>query len=267
VPNPVSNLYRLNPDNVQEYKVTTNNATAEEGRNSGASISVSTRSGTNDLHGNLFYFLRNDALNSNEFFANANNQRKPVIKLNQFGGEAGGPIIKNKTFFFGNIQDNQVSFTQPVDQTFGVPVVYTAQARAGVFRYFVPDPAHPLVINGVTITRNSNLLVDPFTGQLRSGVGLCATPTSVGCVRTYNARAAANNTRGLVLDTAVAALLNPYPLPNNFSVGGDGLNTAAFLWNPPTQIKGPNYMARVAHTFNQNNSMFVWTAPQSETAS
>src|SRR5205085_6208516 len=79
VPNPVSNLYRLNPDNVQEFKTTTNNATAEEGRNSGASISVSTRSGTNDLHGNVFYFLRNDALNSNEFFANANNQKKPVI--------------------------------------------------------------------------------------------------------------------------------------------------------------------------------------------
>ncbi|PYS84308.1 MAG: TonB-dependent receptor [Acidobacteria bacterium] len=257
VPNPVSNLYRLNPDNVQEYKVTTNNATAEEGRNSGASISVSTRSGTNDLHGNVFYFLRNDALNSNEFFANANGQAKPVIKLNQFGGEAGGPIIRNKTFFFGSIQDNQVSFTQPVDQTFGVPVVYTASARAGVFRYFVPDPAHPLVINGVTITRNNNLLVDPFTGQLRSGVSLCATATSIGCVRTYDARAASNNTRGLQPDSAIAAIINPYPLPNNFSVGGDGLNTAAFLWNPPTQIKGPNYMARVDHTFNQNNSLFV----------
>jgi Carboxypeptidase regulatory-like domain/TonB-dependent Receptor Plug Domain len=257
VPNPVSNLYRLNPDNVQEYKVTTNNATAEEGRNSGASISVSTRAGTNDLHGNIFYFLRNDALNSNEFFANANGQPKPVIKLNQFGGEAGGPIVKNKTFFFGSIQDNQVKFTQPVDQTFGVPIVYTSAARSGIFRYFVPDPAHPLVINGVTITRNSNLLVDPFTGQLHSGVSLCATPTAIGCVRTYDVRAGANNTRGLALDTAVAAIINPYPLPNNFSVGGDGLNTAAFLWNPPTQIKGPNYMARVDHTFNQNNSMFV----------
>src|SRR6266545_8097113 len=71
VPNPVSNLYRINPDNIQEYKVTTNNATAEEGRNSGASVSVATRSGTNEFHGTAFYFLRNTALNSNEFFANA----------------------------------------------------------------------------------------------------------------------------------------------------------------------------------------------------
>src|SRR5918911_1298334 len=88
VPNPVSNLYRITPDNVQEYKVTTNNATAEEGRNSGASVSVSTRAGTNELHGTLYYFLRNDALNSRDFFANALNTPKNVIKLNQFGGEA-----------------------------------------------------------------------------------------------------------------------------------------------------------------------------------
>jgi hypothetical protein len=257
VPNPVSNLYRLNPDNVQEYKVTTNNATAEEGRNSGASISVSTRSGTNDIHGTLFYFLRNDALNSNDFFANANGQSKPVIKLNQFGGEAGGPIIKNKTFFFGSFQDNQVSFTQPVDQTFGVPIVYTELARQGIFRYFVPDPAHPLVINGTTVTRNSPLLVDPFTGQLRAGVSVCANNSAVGCVRTYDVRAGVNNTQARAFDTAVAALINPFPLPNNFNVGGDGLNTAAFLWNPPTQIRGPNYMARVDHNFNQNNSVFV----------
>ncbi len=76
VPNPVSNLYRINPDNVQEFKVTTNNATAEEGRNSGASITLSTRSGGNSFHGTVFHFLRNDALNSKEFFANAQGQPK-----------------------------------------------------------------------------------------------------------------------------------------------------------------------------------------------
>ena len=78
VPNPLSNLYRLNPDNIQEYKVTTSNATAEEGRNSGASISVATRSGTNQFHGTVFEFFRNTALNSNEFFANA--QNGPLIE-------------------------------------------------------------------------------------------------------------------------------------------------------------------------------------------
>jgi len=257
VPNPVSNLYRLNPDNVQEYKVTTNNATAEEGRNSGASVSVGTRSGTNEFHGTLFYFHRNDALNSNDFFANAQNQAKPVIKLHQFGFESGGPIIKNKTFYFGSFQSNRVSFTQPIDQTFGVPVVYTPLARQGIFRYFVPDPARALVISGTTITRNSRLLVDPQTGALRPEAQLCATATAVGCIRTYNIFAASNNTLNTAVDPAVAAILNTYPQPNNFGAGGDGLNTAAFLWNPPTKIQGPAYAARVDHTFNENNSMFA----------
>src|SRR6267143_826940 len=256
VPNPVSNLYRINPDNVQEFKVTTNNATAEEGRNSGASISIATRSGTSEYHGTGFLFLRNEAFNSNEFFANAQKTPKPKIRMFQYGFEMGGPIKKNKTFFFGSYQVNRIDFTQPIDQTFGVPIVYTAEARSGVFRYFVPDPANPLVIGGTTILRNSSLLVDPSTGAL--AVPLCATSTSLRCVRTYDIRSATNNPTniaGRTLDATVTSVLTPVPLPNNFT-SGDGLNTAAFLWNPPTQVRGPAYSARIDHNFNANNSMF-----------
>ena len=253
VPNPVSNLYRINPDNVQEFKVTTNNATAEEGRNSGASISIATRSGTSEFHGTAFFFLRNEALNSNEFFANAQKLAKPLIRMGQYGFEMGGPIKKNKTFFFGSYQANRIDFTQPIDQTFGIPIVYTAEARNGVFRYFVPDPANPLVINGTTITRNSTLLVNPTTGALN--VPLCATASSLRCVRAYDTRSAANNTASRPVDTAVASILTPLPMPNNFT-SGDGLNTAAFLWNPPTGVRGPAISARIDHNFNDNNSMF-----------
>lgn len=253
VPNPVSNLYRINPDNVQEFKVTTNNATAEEGRNSGASISIATRSGTSEFHGTGFFFLRNEALNSNEYFSNAQGIAKPVIRLNQYGFEMGGPIKKNKTFFFGSYQANRIDFTQPIDQTFGIPIVYTASARSGIFRYFVPDPANPLVINGTTITRNSTLLVNPATGALN--VPICATPTSLRCVRIYDTRLGSINTLGKPLDAAVASLLSPLPLPNSFT-SGDGLNTAAFLWNPPTSVRGPAYAARIDHNFNENNSIF-----------
>jgi hypothetical protein len=255
VPNPVSNLYRINPDNVQEFKVTTNNATAEEGRNSGASISIATRSGTSDFHGTAFYFLRNEALNANEWYANAQNAPKPLIRMGQFGFEMGGPIKRNKTFFFGSYQYNRVDFTQPIDQTFGFPVVYTNEARNGIFRYFVPDPANPLVIGGTTVTRNSTLLVNPSTGALL--VPLCATPASVRCVRLYDIKAPLNNTGGRPIDATIASLLTAYPSPNNFAAAGDGLNTATFLWNPPTAIRGPAISARVDHNFNDNNSMFV----------
>src|SRR5712691_645357 len=253
VPNPVSNLYRLTPDNIQEYKVTTNNATAEEGRNSGASISVATRSGTSEYHGTGYLFLRNEGFNSNEFFANAQNTPKPLIRMFQPGFEMGGPIRKNKTFFFGSYQYNRIDFTQPIDQTFGIPIVYTALAKSGVFRYFVPDPANPVVRGGKTILANSSLLVDPSTGALH--VPLCATPTSIGCVRTYDIRSASNNTAGRTLDATIAGILNPIPLPNNF-LSGDGLNTGAFLWNPPTAVRGPAIVARIDHNFNANNSMF-----------
>lgn len=258
VPNPVSNLYRLTPDNVQEYKVTTNNATAEEGRNSGASISVATRSGTSEFHGTGYLFMRNEALNSTEFFANAQKTPKPLIRMFQPGFEMGGPIRKNKTFFFGSYQFNRIDFTQPIDQTFGIPSVYTASARSGIFRYFVPDSANPLVIAGTTITRNSPLLVDG-SGNLVAGIGICATLTSLRCVRVYDIRTATNNPGNIAnrtLDSVISGIVNTTPLPNNYATG-DGLNFGAFLWNPPTAVRGPAYTARVDHNFNANNSMFV----------
>jgi hypothetical protein len=257
VPTATNNIYRLNPDNIKEYKVTTNNATAEEGRNSGASVSIATRSGGNDLHGTVFHFLRNDALNTREFFSNAQDSPKRGMKLNQFGFEVGGPIRKNKTFFFASYQNNIINVTQPIDQSFGVPLVYSPTAMSGKFRYFIPDPARPLVINGSTITRNSPLLVDPQTGALRPGVPVCGGGVTVGCVATYDIFA--NDPRGAGLDRVTAGLLNAYPRPNTFAAiatGIDGLNTGGFVWNPPTEFRGPNWGARVDHTFNETNAVF-----------
>ena len=258
VPNPVSNLYRLNPDNVQEYKVVTNNATPEQGRNSGASVSVATRGGTNEYHGTVYEFFRNTALNSNEFFANANATPKPDIKLHQYGFEVGGPIRKNKTFFFGSWEGQNVKFTQPIDQTFGIPSLYTPTALTGVYRYFVADPTTPFVLNGQTITRNTPLLVDRNTGALLPGVRTCASATDTNCVASYNIPT--NDPKGIGLDPTVRALFASYPRPNYYGVG-DGLNTAGYLWNPPTSNEGPHYNARVDHTINSNHSLFgrfIW---------
>src|SRR5262245_3355717 len=253
VPNPVSNLYRLNPDNVREYKVVTNNATAEEGRNSGASVSVATRSGTNDFHGTLFEFFRNTALNSNEFFVAAQDTPKPEIKLHQFGVEVGGPIIKNKTFFFASWQGQNVKFAQPIDQTFGIPAVYTPTALSGIYRYFVADKSTPFKIGDVTITRNTPLLVDSKTGALRPGVRNCTSATDTNCIATYNIFS--NDPRAIGLNPVVGNLLKSYPQPNSFA-SGDGLNTAAFLWNPPTTNAGPHFSARIDHNFNESNTIF-----------
>ncbi|MBZ5622756.1 MAG: TonB-dependent receptor [Acidobacteriia bacterium] len=254
VPNPVSNLYRLTPDNIQEYKVTTSNATPEEGRNSGANISIATRQGTNQFHGTMFEFLRNTALNSNEFFANAQGASKPDIKLNQYGFELSGPVRKNKTFFFFSWAGQKINTTQPVDQTYGVVTVYTPSALSGVYRYFAADPKNPLTLNGQVIARNGPGLVNPHTGALLPGVRNCASPSDLNCVQSYNF--AADDPKHTGVDSAIAKLFGSYPQPNTYN-SGDGLNTAGYTWNPPANFRGPNYMARADHTFNQNNTMFA----------
>ncbi len=256
VPNPQGNIQRLNPDNVQEFRTVTLGATAEQGRNSGANVIVATRGGTNALHGSVFYFNRNTAYNANEWFSNYEGRKRPELKLHEYGFAVGGPIIKNKTFFFGSFQNNQIKQTEPISATnvgiagFGAPTVYTSLARTGIFRFV----RGAINVGGTTVTRNSPLLVDA-SGNLKPGVPVCNGSTIVGnCVDSYNIFA--NDPQGIGGDPAVLALMNSLPAANAFSLG-DGLNQAGFNWNPPSQFKGPNYYVRVDHTFGPNDSVFV----------
>lgn len=93
-----------NPDTIQEFKVQTGQYDAAYGRNAGANVDLVTKGGSNDFHGAAWEFFRNDALNANTFFLNANSQPKAVLKQNQFGFDFGGPIRKNKLFFFTSYQ-------------------------------------------------------------------------------------------------------------------------------------------------------------------
>jgi hypothetical protein len=93
-----------NPDTLQEFKVQTGLYDASFGRAAGANVSVITKSGTNDYHGTIFEFLRNDFLNANDFFFNRTHQRRPTLKQNQFGTTLGGPIEKDRFLFFGSYQ-------------------------------------------------------------------------------------------------------------------------------------------------------------------
>jgi len=90
-------------DSIEEFNVQTNTFSAEYGRNSGAIVNLITRSGTNDLHGSLYEFFRNDALDARNFFAPVG-FATPELRLNQFGGTLGGPIKKDRTFFFINYE-------------------------------------------------------------------------------------------------------------------------------------------------------------------
>lgn len=93
-----------NPDAIQEFKIQTSLYDAGYGRGAGANVEVITKSGTNQLHGSVFEFLRNDKLDANDFFLNKQHQPRAVMKQNQFGGSVGAAAIKDKFFLFGSYQ-------------------------------------------------------------------------------------------------------------------------------------------------------------------
>ena len=113
------------PDSIQEFRVLTNTFDAEYGRNSGAVVNVVTKSGTNNLHGNVYEFFRNKVLNSRGFF----DTEKPDSKQNQFGGTLGGPIKKDRTFFFTSYEGRRVRRGIPSDSV----AVPTPEERNGDF--------------------------------------------------------------------------------------------------------------------------------------
>jgi hypothetical protein len=140
-------VYTPNPDEIAEFRLLTSNYTAEYGRNGSGIISVVTKSGTNQVHGSLFEFVRNNAFNANTFFNNENGQPVPILKRNQFGATIGGPISipklisgRDKFFFFIGYQ------SQRLVQTVQNPAVqvYTPAELGGDFSHAVnggPDPA------------------------------------------------------------------------------------------------------------------------------
>jgi len=133
-------------DSIQEFEVQTNTFAAEYGRNSGSVVNLVTKSGTNRLHGSAYEFLRNDALDARNYF-NDNRFAKPPLRLNQFGGTLGGPILKNKTFFFLNYEGFRRS--AGITRITNVP---TLAERAGQFTDANGNPvAVPVTSTSATV--------------------------------------------------------------------------------------------------------------------
>jgi hypothetical protein len=120
---------------LQEFKIQTNAYSAEFGRSSGAVVNAVIKSGTNSLRGSVYDFLRNDSLDANNFFSNALGAPKPKRERNQFGVAAGGPIVRNKTFWFGDYEG--LRDLEGVPRVRQVP---TAAEKAGLFSTAVVDP-------------------------------------------------------------------------------------------------------------------------------
>jgi len=113
-------------DGISEVKVDTNNFSAEVGRDAGAVVNVITKSGGNDFHGSLYEFFRNDVFDARNYFAQVGVTPKPEYRQNQFGGSISGPIIKDKTFFFADVEDFRMVLGVP-SGLLTVPTLYEQQ--------------------------------------------------------------------------------------------------------------------------------------------
>ncbi len=218
---------RTNPDALAEFKVLTGNQTAEYGRNSGGQVAMVTRSGSNSFTGTGFYFARRPEFNANEWENNIDNLPKRNFTQDMPGFSVGGPIQRNKAFFFVNTQWLRAEQTREVNRT-----VYTATARQGIWRYSTVGRNQPAGVAGSSVDVNGNPVV-PFG--------------------TYNV--VASDPARLGLDPTTQALIAQTPLPNNFDIG-DGLNTAGFRWVAPEKEEQADFVTKVDYTFSPRNSAF-----------
>jgi hypothetical protein len=198
----------VSPDLVEEVRVIVAPADAEMARGSGQ-VQMATRAGTNEFHGSAFWSNRNSALNANSWLNNFNGVGKDYKNGNQFGGRLGGPIVRNKTFFFF-LYDGQ----RFVTKHYFTGTVLTPEARLGLFRFF------PGVQNGNILSNNP--VVDVFGNPVRPQ-GATGELQSVSVFGRDPLRP------GFDSSGWVRRLIDRMPAPNDFTIG-DGLNTAGHRW-------------------------------------
>ncbi|MEO8724807.1 MAG: carboxypeptidase-like regulatory domain-containing protein, partial [Acidobacteriaceae bacterium] len=131
-----TSVLRVTPDSVDEFRVTTTNGGAESGRTSGAQVALITKSGTNQFHGSLYDYLRNTATSANDFLSNAAGVPRAKLNRNLFGGTLGGPVKKDRLFFFVNYEGRQDR-----SESSQIRVVPNATFRQGAFNYLTKSGA------------------------------------------------------------------------------------------------------------------------------
>jgi hypothetical protein len=210
-------------DAIQEFKVQTNNMSADLGKG-GAAVNVVLKSGTNQIHGSAFEFLRNSWMDAKNYFDNPN-APIPPFKRNEFGGTLGGPFIRNKTFFFVDYQGRRVR--QSLTDLSTVP----ASPISANFSGSVTDPRTGQVLTPAQL--------DPANVGKPSGLPLCTTSTASSCE-----------------DPAAVATISLFPTPN---VAGRNVLGAAnnFLLNPLLKNTQDAFDVRVDHQLTSRDAFFA----------
>ena len=241
----------ITQDSVEEFRVTTSNYNADEGRSSGAQVSLVTKGGTNNFHGSLFETHRNTATSANDYFvklaevSSGKSNTPPKLIRNNFGGSVGGPIKKDRLFFFANYEGHRQREAQSV-----VRIVPSAAMQDGVIQYACADPTQCAggQVQGETGTHtvaagNFGLSPSQIKGMDPQGVG-------------------------------VSQVILPYlqsfaPYPGNDNSVGDGLNFVGYRFSGPVATNTNWYIARADYkiTSNGNHTIFWRGALRNDTVS
>jgi hypothetical protein len=214
-------------DSLQEVRTVTAGETSDYGRSSGGGIDMVTKSGTNDWHGNAREYNRNTLFEANDWFNNKDGVARAPLIRNQFGGSVGGPIKKDKLFFFFDYEGLRTAASESIERS-----VPTASFAAGNLSY------------------------------INSGTGCDGTArlnTNPSCISTLTpAQVTALDPAGIGPDQALLNVIasRPYPAPNDPS-GGDGINSEGFRFTAPAHTTENLYTTRVDYTLNSKNKLFL----------
>jgi len=211
---------RLNSEAVEEFRVTTANGNANEGRSAGAQINLATKSGSNTWHGAAFEFYRGTLFEANDWFSNASGTPRTPLVRNTFGGALGGPILKNKLFFFYSYEGRRDATS--TGETRIVPLPNLGQ---GIINYTYCTDAACNSTPQASLNLAQNQAAFSATGI---------------------------NSAALAALTAAAA-----KYPANDTTIGDQLNTGGFRFNAPTPIRLNSHVARFDYTLNGKQTLFV----------
>ena len=211
-------VLRATTESVEEFRITTTNPNANQGRSSGAQISLVTKSGTNSFRGAVFYFYRPTAFSANNFFNNLAGVERPSLARNIFGGAIGGPIKKDKLFFFYSYEGQKQKQSISVVRT--VPLASLGQGQLKFFGTSPTGATGLLTLNTATLN-----LIFPTVGINPAAVAVFA-----DAARRYPAN-----------DTSV----------------GDGINTGGYRFNAPTTDRENTHIVRLDYNINGHQSLFL----------
>jgi hypothetical protein len=234
-----ASVLRVTRESLQEFRVTTTNPNAEQGRSSGAQVSLVTRSGSNEWHGSLFETHRNTVTTANDFFNNSDGVPRPQLLRNIFGGSVGGPVKRDRAFFFFTYEGFREATAASVVREVPLPTL-----GQGLVRY-----------------RSATGTSDPgCPAGTPSGV-ICLTPAEIeGAYVAANGFSPGINPAGLAV---LADAARRYPA--NSTAAGDGLNTGGFRFNASTPTKLNTYIGRFDLNLTDRQTMFVRGNYQNDT--